>query len=336
MSEDFKLPLVRRPLPPTLDLVDPMSLRVWMTRLVSGEFATAGQILPRLRLVCATHVEEAVLLDLPDGPGWGAAVWRHLAARHDVLRSFRSGVVILPIDGKPTRCACAVEVVDPAVERWWAGFWPLPDVLDHDTEVSWLSREGFGYETLPPLVQTWLDPAGRHVGIDARPAPAPEGPKLLVNFAELAQSPPVELAGLARLADRLLRDRALLDLASRRPPLVMVLRGRTMERWHCDGPMPCGIDDLVRNVCGLGDQPDGVVVIDRGHLVGGAALRVSVERGGERLTRTYAASSTPRWRNPVRAALGAHAWIGISPEVDLGLQPDTHPGFAAVGGADFH
>lgn len=335
MAVDFKLPLVRRPLPPTLDLTDPVPLRVWMTQLVSGEFATNGQVVPRVRLVCARHMEEAPLTDLPDEPGWGAALWQQLTVRTDVLRSFRMGVLRLPHDGTLRRCACILELIDPDAERWWFGFWVLPEVLDRGSEVSWLSKEGVGFGSLPPHLQAWVETCGRKIGIDARPPPPAPGPRLVVHFAELSVEPPCNLVGLARFTDRLVRDPELLELARTDPPLVLILRGRTLERWQSSGALPCTLDDLARNLCRLGDPPDGVVVLDRGVSDEADALRVSVERDGERLTRTLVLGPAPTWRNPIRAELGGQAWIGVLPEIDLGLQPDGLPGSAGTGG-DFN
>lgn len=334
MPADFKLPLVRRPLPSTVDLTDPAAVRVWMTQLVSGELATNGDVQPRLRLVCAQHLEEAPLTHLPDEPGWGAALWHQLTEREDVLRSFRIGVLRLPHEGRLRRCACIVELVDAAEERWWFAFWVLPEVLERGSEVSWLGKEGRGFDTLPPHLQAWVETRGKKIGIDARPPPPTAGPKLLVHFAELSVEAPTSLVSLARFTDRLVRDPELLGLATSHPPIVLILRGRTMERWQTSGALPCGLDDLTRNLCRLGEPPDGVVVLDRAVLDGADALRVSVERAGERLTRTLLLGNPPAWRNPVRAQLGAQAWIGVEPEVDLGLQADGAPGLSAH--PDFH
>lgn len=329
MALEFKLSLLRRLLPASLDLTDRAALRAWMTRLVTGEFATMGQVVPRLQMVCATHLEEAPLVDLPPGHGWGAAVWRQLAARQDVLASFRLGTLNLPYDGALRRCACILELVDAREERWWFAFWELPVALDRGAEFSWLAKEGDGFGALPPQLQGWLETAGRRLGIDARPLPVEPGARLLVHFGELGIEPPRSLTALARLSDRLVRDAHLLEQVKERPPLVLILRDRTLERWQLTGGMPCNLDDLVRNLCRLGDVPDAVVVLDRTQYDGAAAVRVSVERGGERLTRTLVLGGTPVWRDPVRAELGEHAWIGRAPQTDLGLEPEGYPGLAA-------
>jgi hypothetical protein len=43
--------------------------------------------------------------------------------------------------------------------------------------------------------------------------------------------------------------------------LVVIFREQTLERWHVQGEIPCGLDDLVRNICLQGDPPKAVVTV---------------------------------------------------------------------------
>lgn len=105
---------------------------------------------------------------------------------------------------------------------------------------------------------------------------------------------------------------------------VMVLRGRTWERWLLGKDQPADGDDMVRWICGRGEKPDAVATVE-GALtpVDGKperCIRIMGEMGGNRTERLIIMLPKPGkpmdvfpaagWLGPVREGEG---WIGVEP-----------------------
>lgn len=108
-------------------------------------------------------------------------------------------------------------------------------------------------------------------------------------------------------------------------PRVMVFRGHDWERWLLDDDLPTDLDDVIRNICLRGREPDAVVLVQFGVVpVDGAnyekCLLAIAESRGQRHTRAlqlrFDASGKVVGCRLLRAEPGREPedlWIGVEP-----------------------
>ncbi len=333
----MRLEAVMLPLPPCpVGLDDPRPLRELLLQGALAELATNGALRPRVIVAHPTH---AVVADLPmtgSGPRELARLWGAVYRRPGALRTFRQGLLALPGPDGDEPHAAVLERTDDG--RTWLGAAPLVRRGAPD-----LDREGpTGDARLDARIATWtegFDDAGARASVKAPPPSARRSPELeagasvVVEVMPLADAVPRDLDGLALWFDQALRAHGgLLRAALASPPVVVTVRDGRFERWILKKPQPATLDDLVRNLCALGSEPEVVVVLRTGSVLHDGAQRASVscaiERRGSRLVRQIPLvpgrdPSAPLWVDPVRYPVeGPEGWIGVRPGVELDLRPD--------------
>ncbi|MCB9688172.1 MAG: hypothetical protein H6735_24245 [Alphaproteobacteria bacterium] len=283
-----------------------------------------ARVRPRLLLVCQDHLEEVDLdADLDGDP---IAAFMALGSRDDVEHRILWGCV--PVEDQ--RAAWVFGAANDEERTWWNAmrlFTRLPGGLG-SAEASWdlsfgihLRHPAGPVTTLardaPPLVLLpAVEPPMPKIG--TRVDPAPPG--------AVVPTDPIEASNvISQLGFEVGVARNGLDGV-----LLFLFRGRTLERWHLQGEIPCGLDDLVRAACAHGDAVSAAVALRLDLFDASGSIRRAVkmtsEAGGQRweriLTIVY---DQEHGDEPVEfqvfgtapTAAGTDGWIGVAPITEL-------------------
>ncbi len=326
-----------------LDPADLPGVRLWLLALAAMRVIQEGRLAPGLRFLTGAIHEHVDLSDLSevDEPyiGW---FFRELGRRPGVIRSFREGEMTLPEDDEGTRRRAAVVLeIDVANDRYWLAWRHVGEKALRVGVVhgDWTESEGSVADLGPPF-SDWLASGEVERGEVRESESDVELPDVMAGFAELATEPvwtPAELAEVVgRVCDHDLVHHGLVGI------LVLVLRGRTVEKWLIEGRLPCSVDDVVRSIVRLGECDATVLVLAGVARVDGVDHRAYVAtiecRGqrGQRIVPLHVESdgriTAPRalYRALPTPGVG-EGWIGVEPGVVLQLAPFTAPGGTAEG-----
>jgi hypothetical protein len=335
------LPMSRAPLG-DLDPADLEGARQWVIGAVTQRVVQGGGLPPGLRFFTDTALEHVDLSELAVGEedfvGW---FFRELSRRPGVRLAFREGEVQLPDGEGNRRRSAAVLEVDWEEGRYrlvWRHFGERAlhvGVLHGD----WQREEG-PLDELTGTFLDWVDAGGVERGEVREQAQPTELPDVAAAFAELPEEPQWAPGPLAEVVGRVTDH----DLVNRglEGVLVLILRGRTVEKWIVEGRLPCTVDDVVRSLTRL-ERCDAAVLIVAGVArVDGEDQRAfieTIECRGQRGQRVVPLEQGADGRLSASRALyrslpappEGEGWIGVEPEVVLQLAPFTLPGGTAEG-----
>ncbi len=320
------LPDPRPPLDPlqpvlrSLDGTAPLDVdgvRARVLRMVERELSLSGIVKPRLVLVCESHVEDLVL---PEGSSTEVhcATFVHAGSRPEV----RQRLLVLP-EEPGARVYAAIS--DAQGSAWVAErpFHILPGNLGSRGPWSLTRYSGFqrGF------------PGWSHSGtpLPLRPAQPPVRASLGCHLLALPPdwSVPRTATEASTVAGALAEPvviRGGLDGV-----LVIVVRGRSIERFHMIGDPRVGIDDLIRAIAASGDEPDAIALVrvdlfdDDGQLR--RAVVTLAEADGQRAQRVCALDYDASSDEPARDRLvfmapevvETNGWLGVPPEAEVEL-----------------
>jgi len=119
-------------------------------------------------------------------------------------------------------------------------------------------------------------------------------------------------------------------------PVVFAVLDGVVESWHFQGPLPCSLEDLVRNVAAVRDcwaiallQPDTTVLEGVQHR----AVVTLAELAGRRVKRVMPVTTGPGGKLQAvgvfylneEAVPEGESWLSIKPAVDLRLGRPNSP-----------
>lgn len=245
----------------------------------------------------------------------------------------RPGVVRVMVEGwldagEPAGLAFVLEPLEG--EGWW--FATRPFTRRHgpigEGTGPWHQSEGTGPAQVPMALRSLRWPLAAAVPYETGEPRVAESKETEVAFGELppTQTLPATAEEYAALG-ALPFERDAIANKGVHPPRVMVFRARSWERWSLDGHLPTDLDDMVRNICRHGPQPDAVVLARFGVVpVDGTVLTkcllVTAEHADHRFTRVLElrADATGRVtgvRYLSAANEGDERWIGVEPVTEL-------------------
>jgi hypothetical protein len=341
----LRLELRRRPVAQRdLDVHDAAACRRWLLEDVEALVHGEGRLPPTVHLLREGPARELAGLEGLVEEGQEAvlaALWRGLFARPDIVRGYRVGELKLrdPETGKLRRAACVMELM-PAQrtgqsDAWWCAHRFFGQGQD-GVGTFWRprqEREGAGVEALEPPLSSWLD----HREADITDTQVEEtivrtAPRSDVRMALLPPPPepprhPAEIAvGIGRSMDAEVLSKGLTCY------LVFVLDrdNGQLERWELRGELPCLLDDVIRNITRMGEAHAAVLVTP-----GTVVTPEGTQRAVHSIAELRGHSTRVRRILPLRFEDGrpiaqpeviqelpteaGGGWIGVEPEIDLGL-----------------
>jgi len=230
--------------------------------------------------------------------------------------------------GEPRGLAFVLEPLQG--EGWWCATRPFSRRAGPIGEWSgpWRQQEGVGPAELPPGLRPlrWPLPAALPFETGEPRVMAVPDTEVAMGTLAAGQVLPTTAEDWAALAASPF-ERDVLAEKGEHAPRVIVFRGRDWERWNLDGPLPTDLDDMVRNICRRGGDPDAVVVVQFAivPLEGGSfgkCLLARAEHRGERHTRAMeivadSAGKPSRIRYLRLAGEDEAGWIGVAPLTEL-------------------
>ena len=330
---------------------DPPSLRAHVLKHVELEFQHRGKLDPKITFYGDGFVDEGDLKPLLDAGDDEvlARMFEVLATRKEVVCGFREGELLLRKDGTLRRALAVIQPSFPAPEdgaihtleaagepgrplQWWlATRW----VGEGNGAIGiflseWELTEGHGFDSLPEQVAEWVNPGRSAIErFEMREQPdTPVQPEIRSGVMELQSDPPKHARGMAELAGQISDAEILAE--GLKCLLLFTLRGQQVERWEWRGPLGCTPDDLLRNVA-THAQAEAVAWVHVGIVNEDGkehrALIAQAEMKGERAIRYIPLHFDEKGRAkalPGKVAVApvppGGGWIGVKPEVDLGLQ----------------
>ncbi len=342
----LKLDLQRRPIAERgLNVHDAAACRAWLHAQIAHQVYSEGSLAPTIRMLREGPTQEIADLEALVEPGKEtilAALWRGLAQRPDIVRSFRLGELRLrdPDSGKLRRAACAMELRPSTApgepDGWWCAqrFFGQGEAGVGTFWGEWREAEGTGVEALEEPLRRWLDDTKADIvrteveeqlarsprDLDVRMAMLPPPLALPQHPGELA-------VGIGRSMDAEVLAQGLSCY------LVFVLDAANsqLERWELNGELPCLLDDVIRNISRLGDCY-AVALVTPGTIATPEGTRRAVHTIGElkghpvrvrRILPVTFEAGEPVAQPEVLQEMPigeAQAWIGVEPETDLGLR----------------
>ena len=338
----FQLQLTRTPLG-HLGLSSQGDIRQWLQRGLVEQVVSTGHCQEVMRFL-GDDFQDFLAADEDLGEGRdeaGTVIFRRLAEREDIRRSFREGQIRLFEDGHWRRATCLLELTDPLQERWWVA-WRVFQSRDGAGIFSgpWMTLEGQGVRQLPSSLRLWLDcehATVEYLQTELQPVQVP-APRIQVGFADLEGELPVSNRALAAWLGQRLDPEILSDGLD--GFLAFFFRPGSIERWEVRGVLPCRVKDFLRTVARQGEihgvalvQPCVAEMQDR-HYPG---YSITVQRGPWKTVRILPVAKGGAMAQPLAPVYPGSAlvvpdddWLGVPPEVSLDLQPESAVGIMGV------
>lgn len=309
-----------------VDVNDHEAVTQWILRKVSEQVITKCQPRPAIHLVFEDYEEVIDWSDvhaLDPGADLGAT-WAQVTTRRGVERRF----LVLLFKANAQTMAGVLEQVweDDAPTGWMMAYCPyqVVDGIGDLMGARWTIQTGLGNP--PGLFAGIFTPAPGSRPVALLPARKPE-PEVWFSTAEILEGlqPPSTPMEVTEAVQGMVLG--ALETEGLKHLVVMVLRGRTWERWLLGKEQPADGDDMVRWICTKDGQPDAVATVE-GALVPvdgkpERCIRIMAELGGSRTERLLIMLPKPgkrmdvipgRWMarelGPVREGEG---WIGVEP-----------------------
>lgn len=253
-----------------------------------------------------------------------AATWAAVGARKGLERRF----LVLGFNAEGRTLAGVLEQVweDDEPTGWMLAYCPyqIVDGVGDLMGATWTIQTGQGDP--PGLFASMFTPAAGARPVALLPARKPE-PEVWFSTAEILEgiNPPSTSMEVTDAVQGIVLG--ALETEGLKHLVVMVLRGRTWERWLLGKDQPADGDDMVRWICGRGEKPDAVATVE-GALtpVDGKperCIRIMGELGGKRTERLIVMLPKPgnpmdvipgRWMARERGAVPeGDGWIGVEP-----------------------
>ncbi len=339
--DPFDLHLHRVPYGGPFDPSDADRARGSVLAMLQQRFVEAGRVDPTL---IALTAEDMVVGEVAEPPAMGEEgklVAAHLAmARMEgAVRAMRVGEALV---GDPMRRTLVLCELDPDTGRWWLAWRAVGQgrggvgVLRGD---GWQIAAGTDPADAPEGLRDWLDPGGWTMTVP-EPQWRDTALDLDVQCAFIPVAPDAAPGDHDALA-RWMEDGVVAHVEQAPSKVrVLVLRPAVFEHWVIDGTLPCGLDDLVRNLVAYGEEPAraaALVALAPITLDGepARAMQILVERDGYRVERVrplqvaedgtvrLPISLGPRRHGPLPE--GAQ-WLGVAPTHDLKVYLRSLPG----------
>jgi hypothetical protein len=255
-----------------------------------------------------------------------AALVLDLSKRAGIKRCFREGEVLLSSGGEDARALAVLEVRAGSGARpvsWWLALRRVAGGLFLD---DWSTSEGAQLDLLDPAIRAWIDTGGAHTHTRSLRFQSSEkpSPSIHVTLLPLSEPAPTSAGAMAELVGRH-TDGELLSGGLERP-LVFLVHDAVIERWDVGGPLPCSMDDFVRNIVSFSEAQAAATVhagtFDRDGRTHRAWVVVA-EMDGQRMARILprpVAGNQAIAFFMTQAPPGADAWFGVAPEVRLEVQ----------------
>jgi hypothetical protein len=275
-------------------------------------------------LVCQDHLEDLDLSQVTEGDP--VATFDGLVTRLDVEHRVLWGSVALD-EG---HIAWVFGAANDEARTWWLavrGFQRLPGRLG-SSETSWELTFGNGNETCAGPAAALRRPGPPLELLPAQPPPFPKLGWRVDDIPPNADVPtdPVDATNvLSQIGEEVTAAQNGMEGV-----LVVLFRGRTLERWRVFGEIPCGLDDLVRAMVQRGDECSAVVTmrIDLFEYQGTVyrVVKTVAEAGGKRFERMlamrYAAGDDDhpaelQLFGSVPTDIVGDGWIGVAPLSEL-------------------
>ncbi len=248
-----------------------------------------------------------------------------LRQRPGVVRAMAEGWLDT---GEPAGLAFVLEPL--ADEGWWLATRPFVRRAGPIGEWTgpWHAVEGTGPAQLPMALRSLRWPLAAALPYETGEPKVVESQENEVACGDLPpdQKLPATAEEYAALA-AFPFERDVIANKGVHSPRVVVFRGRSWERWNLDGHLPTDLDDMVRNICRHGPQPDAVVLVQFGVVpVDGAVLTKCLlsmaEHADARFTRAMEIRadstgqvSSVRYLNA--SWVDDDRWIGVAPITEL-------------------
>jgi len=321
--------------PSTLHTLDADACRAALLDKLETAIVVASGIPPRLLYVLQGHLDSVPippgLLD-PERDAFLAATFRQVGDRPGVLRRFRIGEVVLPIDGTSRRCAALLEHLpsSDAPNRWWVATRPFGEgALGAGTlHGDWSTSQGDALDALDEPFRSWLDPRTATVEQATTTELPPPQSSLRMAVGEVPAGTPLpsnahEVAAAIGATTDSEFSRSLPSQIT-----AYLLAGRTWERWDLESTTGPAADEVIRALA-VRAQADSIAVIrpmavelNGAHHKGWAVI---AEKDGDQVYRVQVATpgpdggaviSGPYYQRMPDFALN---WLGVAPvgEVEL-------------------
>lgn len=313
----------RRPL--EVDVYDQEATTEWILRKVSEQVITKCQPRPAIHLLFDDHEEiiDWTAVHAVDPGADLAATWAEVAARPGLERRF----LVLALSTPDHTLAGVLEQVweDGGPSGWMLAYtaYKAVDGVGH-LNPNWRVDSGEGAP--PGQFGSMFTPAPGARAVALLPAKRPE-PEVWFSTAEILEGIPAPTSPMevtAAVSDIVLNA---LETEGIKHLIVMLLRGRTWERWLLGPDQPAAADDMVRWMCSQGSPPDAVATVEAALVpVDGKperVIRVMAEMGGCRTERINIMLPKPgkpmdvipgRWMaRELGQVKDGEGWIGVAP-----------------------
>lgn len=308
-----------------MDVYDQEAVTQWILRKVSEQVVTKCQPRPAIHLLFDEHeevIDWSKVHELDPGADL-AATWAQQAPRKGLERRFL--VLGFKADGKALAGVLEQVWEDNEPTGWMLAYtaYKAVDGVGH-LNPNWQVTTGEGKP--PGLFEAMFTPAPGARPVALLPARRPE-PEVWFSTAEIIEgvSPPVTPMEVTEHVQGIILGN--LETEGLKHLAVMLLRGRTWERWLLGADQPTTGDDMVRWICAKDGQPDAVATVEGAlTLVDGKperCIRIMAELAGKRTERLIVMLPKPgkpmdvipgRWMaRELGVVQEGEGWIGVEP-----------------------